>query len=68
MESVLRRLIDEREDLILVDAYDAVVDMSDGSKQIFQHQAYIAQVQEDGTLIPYNPTQNELVLLYLKEL
>lgn len=62
------KLIDERDDLIIVDAHDVVVNMSDGSKFIFQHQAYIAQVQPDGTLIPYNPSQNELVLLYNRKI
>lgn len=57
-------ILDTREDLVLVDAYDAIVNMSDGSQVIYQHQAYIAQVQEDGTLIPYNPSQNELVSIY----
>lgn len=63
-----KRLIDTREDLILVDACDEVVNMSDGSQQVYQHQAYIAKVQENGTITPYIPTQDELVLLFLQEI
>lgn len=68
MERILRRVIDTRPDLVLVDAFDAKVNMSDGSQMIYQHQAYIAKVQENGSLIPYTPTQDELVLLFLKEI
>ena len=60
----MNSILDERPDLMLVDAYDAIVNMSDGTQVIYQHQAYIAKIQEDGTLTPYSPSQSELVLLY----
>lgn len=63
-----KRLIDDRPDLLLVDACDEIINMSDGSQQIMQHQAYIAKIQEDGTIVPYNPTTEELVLLFLTEI
>lgn len=59
-----KSILDTREDLVLVDAFDAIVNMSDGSQVIYQHQAYIAKIGEDGILSPYNPSQNELVTLY----
>lgn len=59
--------LDLRDDLVLVDAFDALVNMSDGSQRVYQHQAYIAQVKEDGSLIPYTPTQDDLVLLFNKK-
>jgi len=66
MSSIMNSIFNDRDDLILVDAYDVIVNMSDGTKNIYPHKAYIAKVGSDGNLTPYTPTADETVQMYIE--